>query len=472
MATYKVGANGKAPSGLKAGDKVVTAGGTYTISGTNASGGYSSAKDKAPAAPKPTSTVYGPATGNYSPDSIRAARASGGEEGTRILKVGVDGKAPADARIGDYIQTAGGAFKITGGTAGNWSTAKEGTAGYGSVSSAPLSTTPLAAVREEAVADPMADIYAKSNALIQQQTADSIARVESQKGITNSNYDDTARQAYIASMQSKNSLPEQLALQGVTGGASETALLKENTGYENNITGINKSRQNALTGLDSTINDIQASGDYSLAESGISQAKDAYSAYQTAQSEKKSDFADTIGAYSNDYQQRINELLAQGYAPDSYEILALNQARNDKKADIATAQAEAEQQAFLNALKVQAANKKSSSGGGGSSLSRSTALSMYKAGITSPEVLSVLGLASGTEYLSEADQESNAYATNYSEVQKGVVSPDDIRANAQSLIAQYGVTNYNALLKLADENYSLASIDQSISQSGWKGSWR
>ena len=42
MATYKVGADGKAQSGLKAGDQVVTAGGTYTITGVNADGSYKS----------------------------------------------------------------------------------------------------------------------------------------------------------------------------------------------------------------------------------------------------------------------------------------------------------------------------------------------------------------------------------------------------------------------------------------------
>ena len=43
MATYKVGADGKAPAGLKPGDTVVTGGGTYTIGGVNANGSYTGA---------------------------------------------------------------------------------------------------------------------------------------------------------------------------------------------------------------------------------------------------------------------------------------------------------------------------------------------------------------------------------------------------------------------------------------------
>lgn len=42
--TYQVQSNGSAPKGLKAGDKVVTAGGTYTIKSVNADGSYNSSK--------------------------------------------------------------------------------------------------------------------------------------------------------------------------------------------------------------------------------------------------------------------------------------------------------------------------------------------------------------------------------------------------------------------------------------------
>ena len=40
MALYRVQSNGKAPTGLQAGDEVVTGGGTYRILGVNADGSY------------------------------------------------------------------------------------------------------------------------------------------------------------------------------------------------------------------------------------------------------------------------------------------------------------------------------------------------------------------------------------------------------------------------------------------------
>ena len=43
MALYRVQSNGKAPTGLQAGDEVVTGGGTYRILGVNADGSYRSA---------------------------------------------------------------------------------------------------------------------------------------------------------------------------------------------------------------------------------------------------------------------------------------------------------------------------------------------------------------------------------------------------------------------------------------------
>lgn len=41
------------------------------------------------------------------------------------LKVGADGKAPSNAKVGDTIQTAGGSFTITGGSTGNWTSQKQ-----------------------------------------------------------------------------------------------------------------------------------------------------------------------------------------------------------------------------------------------------------------------------------------------------------------------------------------------------------
>lgn len=70
---YKVGDNGQAPKGLKAGDQVVTGGGTYTINSVNADGTYSSSLTN-------RDQTTGNYTGSYSaaPGATAPATTSGG----------------------------------------------------------------------------------------------------------------------------------------------------------------------------------------------------------------------------------------------------------------------------------------------------------------------------------------------------------------------------------------------------------
>lgn len=81
----------------------------------------------------------------------------------------------------------------------------------------------------------------------------------------NMSADDAARQQYIAYMQNKNKLGEQLSAQGITGGASETALnsilnsystaLNSNEGSRQAaLADLASSYQNDLTGLNQTLN--------------------------------------------------------------------------------------------------------------------------------------------------------------------------------------------------------------------------
>lgn len=74
MATYQVGADGKAQSGLKAGDEVVTAGGTYKITGVNADGTYQSTLSNK----NQTTNNYTGGYANSSPSSGKNNSASSG----------------------------------------------------------------------------------------------------------------------------------------------------------------------------------------------------------------------------------------------------------------------------------------------------------------------------------------------------------------------------------------------------------
>ena len=109
-----------------------------------------------------------------------------------------------------------------------------------------------------------------------------------------------------------------------------------------------------MAGLDAKRADALTSNDAAKALA-IQNAKTAIlNNYQTnaanALANEKSEFANTIGAYYNDYQAEINRVLNNNDASDDWKVPYLQAARNQKLHDQATAQAAADQQAFENQL--------------------------------------------------------------------------------------------------------------------------
>lgn len=105
--TYEVGKGGKAPTGLKIGDKVVTDGGTFQITKVNPDGSYESQKISSE-----TRKEYTSRGGKYdtAPDSVeRPTEESSG----RTYQVGKGGEAPSGLKVGDNVVTAGGTYRIT-----------------------------------------------------------------------------------------------------------------------------------------------------------------------------------------------------------------------------------------------------------------------------------------------------------------------------------------------------------------------
>lgn len=92
---YFVGGNGSGPKGMKVGDQVVTASGTYTVMGINPDGSYQS---KLTNANQNTSNY----TGAY-------ANHTG-----KVYQVGADSNAPKGLQVGDQVVTGGGTYTITG----------------------------------------------------------------------------------------------------------------------------------------------------------------------------------------------------------------------------------------------------------------------------------------------------------------------------------------------------------------------
>ena len=136
-----------------------------------------------------------------------------------------------------------------------------------------------------------------------------------QKQTANENADDAARQQYILYKQNKNNLGEQLSTQGITGGASETALNSILNAYTNGLATNEKARQNSLTELGNTYqNDLanlqaQLSSDQASINNqyGTAMAEAAAAAKEDYLAEIEARNAETEKANWNaDVQQQIN----------------------------------------------------------------------------------------------------------------------------------------------------------------------
>lgn len=104
-------------------------------------------------------------------------------------------------------------------------------------------------------------------------------RLNAQKTNINQAADENARQAYVQYMQSQKALPQQLASQGVSGGATETANLGLQTAYQNNVNTINQNKANRLQEIDNAIVDLQNTGDLSTVEQVLANNQAALDAY-------------------------------------------------------------------------------------------------------------------------------------------------------------------------------------------------
>ena len=73
-----------------------------------------------------------------------------------------------------------------------------------------------------------------------------LAQYGAQKEQGEANFDDIARQAYIAKRQGETALPQRLAALGISGGGSESADLQLQANYQNNLNSNEQARQQML----------------------------------------------------------------------------------------------------------------------------------------------------------------------------------------------------------------------------------
>ncbi len=126
-----------------------------------------------------------------------------------------------------------------------------------------------------------------------------IDTVAAQQAGINSTADKNAQQAYIAKEQALANMPQQLASLGQSGGASESALLGLNTGYENNRNSIFENRDKAIQQNQQQQNQIRASGDASIAD------------IENAYASKLAQFEAEQEQYERQRQDQLNDIQSQ-----------------------------------------------------------------------------------------------------------------------------------------------------------------
>jgi hypothetical protein len=135
--------------------------------------------------------------------------------------------------------------------------------------------------------NPYQDIYnqyakAQESVKAQDQKAWEQRRAEDTAKV-NGNYDSSSRQNYLNYMQQQKALPSQLAKLGVNGGANETAMLRLNTAYGNNVANNESARNSALSSVNTNYenewNDYMKNYNQNLADA-LSQAQENDVAYQ------------------------------------------------------------------------------------------------------------------------------------------------------------------------------------------------
>lgn len=248
----------------------------------------------------------------------------------------VDGKAPDNAQTGDIIVTNGGSFQITGGESGNWTSEKISDATkstYTLGNSTDTSSSSTASTSSNAASstyNPYSEYLA--NLTAQKDSATSL--IENNRTSALSQTQDTYKQAqsdaYAKNLQDQANLNTTMAINGQTGGLSETMSLSSNLAYRNSLDSL--ATEKAYT--DSTINQSANESISDLNSSYLSDVQDLttdMADYEyKVQNDSLNNYINNISAYSNDYMAEINKLLAQGVSEDDTRILALYAARNEK----------------------------------------------------------------------------------------------------------------------------------------------
>lgn len=156
---------------------------------------------------------------------------------------------------------------------------------------------------QQSYANMLKNAIAANNAAAAQQ----VARLNSQKTDVNKTYEDNARQAYVAYMQGKQTLPQMLAASGLTGGATETANLGLVTNYNTNVGNINNERASAIKSIDDNIQQAIYQAERDNAATAYDNAGSALNSYLGIMGNSIDSDYNYLNTYGNAYGRYVDQ---------------------------------------------------------------------------------------------------------------------------------------------------------------------
>lgn len=165
------------------------------------------------------------------------------------------------------------------------------------------------------------------------------------RATVNNDVNNTQRQNYVQYMENKRDLPQMLARQGITGGASETSALRAQTNYENLYNNAENTRSARLgeinNNLADNLNTYRMTADQNMNDE-IAQNRQLRANYEKQlQQEAEQRFANTISGYDNisEIDSLIKSISKKGV--DTWRIPYLRARRAELAAALAEQQAAA-----------------------------------------------------------------------------------------------------------------------------------
>ena len=153
-----------------------------------------------------------------------------------------------------------------------------------------------------AYAQAAAQQKAANDAAVQKAVND----LEAQKTDTNQSYAQMLRQLYINKMNGQKNMDQQLAAQGITGGAAETTRLGYDTSYAEALRQGEQERIGAISDLDKAITDTRLTGDVENARTA----------------------AEAVINGANSYSQVLQSLISRNDALEAQKISEANTQKN------------------------------------------------------------------------------------------------------------------------------------------------